>query len=582
MLMRALLIRTTTFLSFVLAIVLPSCCFAQAPLEPSQLPAQTSFYLIWRGTPKGDIRQTNALLGFWDDPESAPLRSGIVDALMSDANKQKDKPALTRDELTQYASLLDNPFVLGYLRRPDDLPAAKTPATGAPPWQGLFFVYDRTGKEALLSKAVLRMRTSESDIPKLSEITIAGVPALKIERKSSVTFWAETGKFAVSAQEQSVFELILNRLNGKDGGLSVVESGAYREAKPLLGGGMLEFFFRVPDLKKLVGVNSSSTPQAKQLAAVVQALKLESIHSVAGHVTLEGAKTRLQGAVLGEPTLGSLFDIWSDGQAAPTSMSLLSSNTVLYHESQINFLGIYSLLKNALLQSGPNSAQFVAPLEASAQTRLGMPIPDALGLTTGEIASLENSPTLDKSQQVRVLGIRNKADALKLLRTLMGDQITSERNEGNITYVKISLHGGQSSAGVAQWNFYHLAMTPNLLLGASNSEPLHALLVPPVGNADPAPPKNFLTARSQFPEKVNGFSYFDAQKVDWPGMKARWLAEAKKAAADAKTADAVASQKKLSDALEAMNPEVFPRHLHTMIGASWKDEKGVHFDEWLD
>jgi hypothetical protein len=211
-----------------------------------------------------------------------------------------------------------------------------------------------------------------------------------------------------------------------------------------------------------------------------------------------------------------------------------------------------------------------------------MPIPDALGLTTGEIASLENSPTLDNSQQVRVLGIRNRADALKLLRTLMGDQITSERNEGNITYLKISLHGGQSSAGVAQWNFYHLAMTSSLLLGASKSEPLHALLAQPVGTADPALPKNFLPARSQFPEKVNGFSYFDAQKVDWPGLKARCLAEAKKAAADGKTADAVASQKKLSDALEAMNPEVFPRHLHTMIGASWKDEKGVHFDEWLD
>ena len=141
-----------------LVLVLPSCCFAQAPLEPPQLPAQTSFYLIWRGTPKGDIRQTNALLSFWDDPDCAPLRSAIVDALMSDNNKQKDKPALTRDELTQYASLLDNPFVLGYLSRPDDLPAAKTPATGAPAWQGLFFVYDRTAKEALLSKAVLRMR----------------------------------------------------------------------------------------------------------------------------------------------------------------------------------------------------------------------------------------------------------------------------------------------------------------------------------------------------------------------------------------------------------------------------------------
>jgi hypothetical protein len=459
---------------------------------------------------------------------------------------------------------------------------AKTPATGAPAWQGMFLVYDRTGKEALLSKAVLRMRGAESDIPKLSEVTVAGMSALKIERKSGVTYWAETGKFAVSAQEQSVFELILNRLNGKGSGSAVADSGAYREAKPLLGGGILEFFFRVPDLKKLASVDSSSTAQAKQLATLVQALKVESIHSVAGHVTLEGAKTRLQGAVLGEPAQGSLFDIWSEGQTAPLSMGLLSSDTVFYHESQIDFLGIYTLLKNTLMQSGPNSSQFVAPLESAAQTRLGMPIPDALALTTGEIASLQNSPTLDDTQQVRVLGIRNKPDAMKLLRTLMGDQITSERNEGNITYVKISLHGGQSSAGVAQWNFYHLAMTPNLLLGSSKSEPLHALLAMPAGNVDPPPPKNFLAARSHFPEKVNGFSYFDVQKVDWPGMKARWQAEAKKAAANAKTPDAAASQKKLSDALDTMNPQVFPRHLHTMIGASWKDDKGVHFDEWVD
>ena len=218
MLMRLLLTRATTFLSLVLVCVFPSCCFAQAPLEPSQLPGQTSFYLIWRGTPKGDIRQTNALLSFWDDPDCAPLRTGIVDAIMSDSNKQKDKPALTRDELTQYASLLDNAFVLGYISRPDDLPAAKSPTAGTPAWQGVFFIYDRTGKEALLSKAVLRMRSSESDIPKLSDVTVAGVPALKIERKSGATYWAETGKFAVSAQDQSVFELILNRLNGKGSG----------------------------------------------------------------------------------------------------------------------------------------------------------------------------------------------------------------------------------------------------------------------------------------------------------------------------------------------------------------------------
>src|SRR5271167_855704 len=169
--MRTALPCRTTPLLLALILILSGSCFAQAPLEPAQLPAQASFYLIWRGTPTGDVRHSNALLSFWDDPDSAPLRSGIVDLLMSDAKKQKDKPVLSREELAEYATLLDNPLVLGYFSQPDQPPAPKTTAPGTPTWNGLFLVYDRTGKEALLSKAVLRLRGSESDIPKLTDIT---------------------------------------------------------------------------------------------------------------------------------------------------------------------------------------------------------------------------------------------------------------------------------------------------------------------------------------------------------------------------------------------------------------------------
>jgi hypothetical protein len=70
--------------------------------------------------------------------------------------------------------------------------------------------------------------------------------------------------------------------------------------------------------------------------------------------------------------------------------------------------------------------------------------------------------------------------------------------------------------------------------------------------------------------------------VDWPGLRAKWIADAKKASQTAKSTDAANQNKKLSDWLDQVNPEVFPRHLHSMTGASWKDAKGVHFDEWLD
>ena len=65
-------------------------------------------------------------------------------------------------------------------------------------------------------------------------------------------------------------------------------------------------------------------------------------------------------------------------------------------------------------------------------------------------------------------------------------------------------------------------------------------------------------------------------------MKAKWIAESNKSAKAAKSNEAAESNQKFTDWLSQVNPEVFPRHLHSLIGASWKDAKGVHFDERLD
>ena len=552
---------------------------AQAPLEPSQLPARTSFYVIWRGAPAGEARKNNALLGLWDDADFAPVRAAMVDALMNDAKKQKDKPGLTREEVANFATLLDNPFTIGYLIHRDSGPTAMKAPAPATPYNGMFLVYDRSGKEELLSKLVLRMRANDAEIPKLTELNVAGVPALKIERKSGTSYWTETGKYAVSASEESVFEEVLKRVTGKGAGGSLAESEAYREAKPLLSGGMVEFFLRVPQIKDMAGDPASADPQMK---ALWSGIKLDAIHVFAGHISLEGARTRLQGGVLGNTAEGSLFDIWADGQKQPDSLAYVSPDTVYYHESQISLSGIYHTLKRALAQPGSNTAQMAAALESMAQTRIGMPLPDAFALTNGEFGSLQNSASLDPDKKIVFAGIRNKPEALKLMRTILSDQITSERNEGNVTYLKVSLKGSQGAKGVAQWNFYHLAVTPNLLLGATKGDTLRSVVAQPPPASDASLPKNLQAARSQFPERLNGFSYFDFQRLDWPAVKQQWASQISKSAADAKSTQEAQRAKRLNDWLVNVNPSVFPRHLHSVTGASWKDASGVHFDEWVD
>ena len=280
-------------------------------------------------------------------------------------------------------------------------------------WDGTFFIYDRTGKEKLLTEAVLGLRSQDRDLPKISQIIVADIPALKIERVKGTTYWVETGKYATSANERSVLEEILPRLLGKSSSsASLAQSAAYQEALPLLKGGLLEFYFAIPNAKDL----SYSSPVAGFNAGpVLQAMKLDSMHSFCGHMTFEGSRTRLQGALLGNAAPGTLFDIFASGDAQPASLSFLSSDTISYSDIQTNLPGIYDTLKRTLASALPPAQQgAINMVEMLAQAKIGMPLRDALDMFTGDISSLNTQASIDPKTTVYTVGIRRKPYMLKL------------------------------------------------------------------------------------------------------------------------------------------------------------------------
>src|SRR5260370_13089225 len=123
---------------------------------------------------------------------------------------------------------------------------------------------------------------------------------------------------------------------------------------------------------------------------------------------------------------------------------------------------------------------------------------------------------MDCGKQVYFRGIRKKPETLKLMRTVFSEQISSERNEGEITFVKISLGGKQGTAGVAQWNFFNVAVTPDMVLGSSRIETLREVLANRANAtvaAGLASVPQFQTRRAQFPGNLNALRYFDLQKV---------------------------------------------------------------------
>jgi hypothetical protein len=581
--------HTRYALLFAIALVLSVHSLrAQSPLEPAQMPPNTTFYFVWRGQPSAELRKSNSIAALWDDPGFAPVRSSITKVLLKNSEEKKSTESrLTREQLEEYASLLENPFVLGYLSDPQKkgyvVSANPSPAKSTP-WNGIFFVYDRTGKEAILSKAILSLRASEKEIPQISQVTVADVAALKVERKTGVTYWVEHGKYAISANEAAVLEEILHRLNGKPaspGALS--DSVQYREAQSVLGSGQVEFFLRVPDLRNLA---SDSSAGGFRVGPLLDAMKLDAIHSVAGRVLLEGAKTRVQAAALGDPAPGTLFDIWDQGAAAPPALRLVPADAVSYSDTKINLQGLNELIKNVAAAVMPPGRQGnVDMLDMMAQTKLGQSLSSAVALFTGEFASLQTSPALDNNKQIYLIGIRDKPGTLKLLHTLLTDRITSERTEGETTFMKISTGGGQSVAGTAGWNFYHLAAIPDYLVIAPRLETVRGLLATRTHNASAglSAAPGFQSARTLFPATVNGLGYFDFRKIDWPALKTRLIAQANKTPVAKHTPGAPKSDASpVPSWILDLNPEVFARHLHVASSASWKDAQGLHFDEWIE
>jgi hypothetical protein len=586
--MKALKLRMVLPIAALLYVAGASPARAQAPLEPAQMSPRTLFYVIWHGVPRGEARKTNSLLALWDDADFAPVRSAMAAGMLNSSAEKSTQAKLTPEQVQEFAGLLENSFTAGYVSEPK----RRNLSTGAvttdakmPAWNGMFFVYDRTGKEMLLAKAILRLRAEEKEAPVLSQVTIGGVQVLKAEGKSGASYWAEHGKYAVSAGEPTVMEDILGRLDRKaSGAATLAQSAAYQEAQSILGGGLLEFFLRVPDMKELAADSKAGTFQTGPL---LEAARIDAVHSIGGRVTFEGARTHVQAAVLGDATAGTPFDIWSGGQATPASLTLVPAEAVFYNSTQFNFSGIYETVKRVARAAFPQAQQGnVDMIEMLGQQKLGMPPAEAIGLLTGEVATMQTNPSLDSAKQVYFFGIRKKLEALKLFRTIASEQLTSERNEGDVTFLKISLGGKQENAGVAQWNFFNVAVTPDMVIGASRIETLREVLAtrakgPASGGIATVP--QFKANRANFPENLNSLSYLDFQKIDWQGTKDRWIEEAKKSSMAKSVSTSTNEERSTApDWLAQINPQVFARHLHYSSSVSWKDSKGIHWDQWVE
>ncbi len=559
---------------------------AQDRLEPAKLPPDTAFYLYWRGlASQSQWSHVNSLLALWNDPDFLPFRAALAEGIFSNSEKKDPRKQLTPADLQEIASILENPILVGAVEQPKTAAAAdqKSPAKANSP-DNSFFVVDISGKQALFQKLEQRWKENSSDAPVITKFNIGDIPAEEVVGKTDTRFRAVAGHYAINAGRRALLEGIVARLTGSEAKVAQLgEVAEFREAqKHMEHDGLVEIFLRIPNVADFVPSAPSGQFQFDG-RAFVGGLHADSLRACAGSLKLNGPSTRMRFALLGDPAPGGIFDLFAGGDAPFSTLALAPTDTVSFNAFQTNLSAFYETLRRAVAGAfAPNMQGNVDMFEGMIASQIGMKPLEALQLLTGEVASLSTGTDFAPENDLFVVGIRKKPDVLRLLRTVMGERMSSERAVGDVTYVKISLSGAQGQAGVAQWDFYYLAATPNLLLGARKNETLQAAVAR--ANASDSPSSGglasqpaFLQARSRFPQKLNSIGFADFTRINWPQVRDRLVAEAQKAGA-VKSANPGLSIERLKQ----LDFTVFGRHLHTLASASWKDSAGVNWDAWIE
>ncbi len=567
-----------------LLLLVAAPALAQGPLEPSRLPPDTNLYFLWRGAGALEAtRGTNALLRLWNDPEFAPVREALAQAFSAGAKKNQPLGSWKGAGLEQLLSLLENPMV-GGLTGSFGIPPQEAAAAGGRSEPGkpfaFFVIYDATGKEEIFRKFLDTMLAAAKDRPTITSYAFGPTTVDKVVGPKETYYRAMVGHYAIRADKQAVMEDLITRLRSPQPPAASLEGvAAYQAARRWLAErAPLEFFGRIPDLSKI----RVPAAEAFNVGAFVGALHLERFHAIVGSLSFPAEATRLRLAALGDTSPGSVFDLVEESTPTFATLPLAPAGTVYYSAGKTNLVAMYHIVRGALEAAfTPKQRTNMELVEALLANQINMQLPEALELLRGEVASMIIAYEPVPPPLLYAATIQDPARVLRLLRTIFAKKIASENQEGDTTYLTISSTGEAPQSGSRASEGYYLAVTPQMLIVASQKETLRGT-VARLGSkgaagaslgADPG----FRRGRARLPERLSSLGYLDLTRVPWDKVVEGFQGGMKKAEPSASSSPGAAA-----DALKATLPPLFRRYLHGMTSGTWKNRDGVYVDVYIE
>ncbi len=587
---RASLARLCDYLSglalagvFLLCVFAVSPVFAQTPAISERLPQSTLFYMQWRGKSfLGDADKKNHVLQLLEDPDFEAVRQALAKNLLQ--WEQKNSTAAPALKLADLISLLDNPAAFGFMASPQ--------TSGVGPGNpshlaSFFFVYDATGKADLVLKLKTVAQASTKTKPAISTYTFGG-STIEVRTENpndatnpNTTYSTKAGNyFLVTTQKDAIQDLVTRFSSSAKPSSSVMDLPEYQAIRPYIGkDAAVEYFVHLPDPDKWIPADQKDQPMAK----FIRSVHLEKIHVAGGGISFAGDATRAHGAILGDTSAGSFFDI--AGTSATTFQTQPIVGTGPYFSiSKFDFGALYQTIRTgAVAAMTPQQSAGLLGAEAMAQGFLGMSVSDALQLFTGEVGNRISFAEDGESQQLYALTIQKPQDVLRLLRAAFAKMIAAEDTSGDTTYLDFSYPYKDPETGEQRRSLYYVAVTPQFIVmgprktmvrdavARINSKTSAGTSSTNSVVTDP----EFVRLRSLLPEKLSGVGGSDLSRVPWDKIIARFIEQME----SAKQSDK--NNPPTVEMLRLIKPGLVNRHLKASANGWWKDPSGIYFDYYL-
>ena len=556
--------------------------FAQTPSISERLPQNTLFYMQWRGRSfLGNADKKNHMLQLLEDPDFDPVRQTLAKRFLE--WQQKTSPGVPALPFSDLISLLDNPAAFGFIANPQS--SAKTP--DASHLASAFFVYNITGKTALVQKLKALAQAGSKTKPQVSTYTFGGSTievrtetANDAAATSSTTYSTLAGNFfLVATQKDCIQDLVTRFSSSTKPASSVIDSPEYLAVRPYIGqDAALEYFIHFPDPDKWIPSDQKDQPVAR----FIRSVHWEKIHAAGGAISFSGEATRAHGAILGDTSAGSLFDVAGSSAAAFQTQAIVDAGPY-FSISKFNFSALYQIVREAAVGAmTPQQSAGLLGAEAMAQGFLGMSVSDALQLFTGEFGNRISFAEDGESQQMYAVAIQKQPDVLRLLRAALAKYIAAENTSGDTTYLDLAFPYRDPESGQQRRSSYYLAVTPQFIITGPRKAMVRDAVAringksPSVASQDSVLSNpEFVHLRQLLPEKLSGLGGADMGKIPWDKIIARFVEQMESAKQSNQ------SNPPTAEMLRLIKPGLINRHLKASANGWWKDSGGIYFDYYI-